>query len=86
MIEFRKLNKRGGGDVMNYDYNKLRGKIKEEVGTQGLFAKALGMGVSTLNLKLNNKAEWTQDEMRESLRLLKEPVGMIKDYFFTHEV
>lgn len=66
---------------MNYDYNKLKGKIKEEFGTQGLFAKALGMGVSTLNLKLNNKAEWTQDEMRESLRLLKEPVGMIKDYF-----
>lgn len=29
MIEFRKLNKRGGGDVMNYDYNKLKGKIKE---------------------------------------------------------
>lgn len=71
---------------MNYDYNKLKGKIKEEFRTQEIFAKALGMGLSTLNLKLNNKAEWTQDEMRESLRLLKEPVGRITDYFFTHEV
>ena len=36
---------------MNYNYNKLKGKIKEQFNTQEEFAKALGIGASTLNLK-----------------------------------
>ena len=71
---------------MEYDYNKLKGKIKEKYGTQEAFAKALGIGFSTLNLKLNNKAEWTQDEMKSSLQLLGENLNSVNSYFFTRFV
>lgn len=71
---------------MNYNYNKLKGKIKERFNTQEEFAKALGIGASTLNLKLNNKTEWSQDEMREALKLLNVSEGQIEKYFFTHKI
>ncbi len=71
---------------MNYNYSKLKGKIKEHFNTQEEFAKALGIGASTLNLKLNNKTEWSQDEMREALKLLNVSEGQIEKYFFTHKI
>lgn len=71
---------------MNYNYNKLKGKIKEQFNTQEEFAKALGIGASTLNLKLNNKTEWSQDEMRKALKLLNVNEGQIEQYFFTHNI
>ncbi len=71
---------------MDYDYSKLRGRIRERFGTQDNFAKAMEMSFSTLSLKLNNKAEWTQDEMRRACRLLEINENNIITYFFTHEV
>lgn len=71
---------------MPYNYSKLKGKITEVYGTQSKFAKALEMGASTLNLKLNNNSEWTQDEMMEAINLLSIPPEDVKDYFFTHQV
>lgn len=70
---------------MNYNYSKLKGKIKECFHTQEKFANALGISTSTLNLKLNNKAEWSQDEMKEALKLLGVNEGHIEKYFFTHK-
>lgn len=71
---------------MGYDYSRLKGKIKEKYNTQADFANALGMGISTLNLKLNNKAEWSQEEMTATLGLLGEEMNMVDSYFFTHQV
>lgn len=71
---------------MNYDYSKLCGRIKERFSTQALFAEALHIGESTLSLKLNNKAEWTQDEMTKAMILLGVDCVDVKDYFFTHSV
>ena len=68
-----------------YDYSRIMGRIKEKFGTQASFAKALGMGQSTLNLKLNNKAEWSQDEMTAALGLLDLGMEFIKDYFFCRD-
>lgn len=69
-----------------YDYSKLLGKIKEKFGTQKNFAKALGIGVTALNQRLNNKLQWTQDEMKKTLILFNEPLNLIKEYFFTKKV
>lgn len=71
---------------MNYDYRKLKGKIKEKYETQAEFSKALCIGESTLNLKLNNKTEWSQEEMVKALDLLGESKSKLKEYFFTHKV
>ena len=57
---------------MNYNYNKLRGRIVEFYGKQSNFAKSLGLSTVSLNKKLNNRVKFTQDEIYKiiSLRLL----------------
>ena len=42
---------------MVYNYNKLRGKIKEKCGTQEIFAKKMEIGRTSISQKLNNKIE-----------------------------
>lgn len=69
-----------------YDYSKLLGKIKEKYGTQKEFAKALGVGNTSLNQRLNNHLEWTQDEMKKTMILFNEPLNKINEYFFTKKV
>jgi hypothetical protein len=71
---------------MEYNYSKLNGKIKEVFGTQSAFAKAMEMGQTSLSLKLNNKAEWSQDEMERAMDLLSIPRQSVRTYFFTHKV
>lgn len=71
---------------MSYDYSKLSGKIREVYGTQAAFAEAMGMGATSLNLKLNNKSEWSQDEMEKAMDLLSIPRTSVRTYFFTHKV
>ena len=71
---------------MDYNYSKLIGRIKEVFGTQAAFAEAMGMGESTLSLKLNNKAEWTQEEMSKAMDFLHIDHSEVKAYFFTHLV
>lgn len=38
----------------NYDYRKLRGRIKEKFGTQSEFSKKLGLSEVSVSNKLNN--------------------------------
>lgn len=70
---------------MDYDYSKLLGKIKEVYGTQAAFAEAMNMGNTSLNFKLNNKSEWSQDEMEKAMELLRIPRMSVRTYFFTHK-
>lgn len=71
---------------IKYDYSEILGDIKRVFGSQGAFAKAMGMAESTLSLKLNNRAEWSQDEMMLAVTLLQTDVGKVRPYFFTHIV
>ena len=72
--------------MVSFSYDKLRGKIREVFGTQDRFAEALGMSKSTLSQKLNNSSEFTQQEMMDSMRLLKQSLAQLDEYFFTPEV
>lgn len=63
-------------------YNKLRGKIREVFGTQEALATAMGMNTATLSAKLNNKSDWTKDEMERACSLLGIPVMAMHEYFF----
>lgn len=71
---------------MAFNYNKLRGRIIEKYGTQGRFAKAMGVSERTLSLKLNNKIFFSQDEITKISELLNIESNEIQVYFFEKEV
>ena len=66
-------------------YAKLRGKIVEVFRTQSAFAKAMGMNTATINSKLNNKSQWTADEITKACELLNIPLSEAHEYFFCIE-
>ncbi len=67
---------------MNYDYSKLSGKIKEVFANQGNFANAIGISRTTLNLKLNGKGNFSQEEIAKSIEVLGIPQENLSEYFF----
>lgn len=71
---------------MNFNYSKLRGKIKEVFETQQNFAKAMKMSNTSLSEKLNNKVDFTQKEIRKAVELLGIPKDDIPVYFFALKV
>ena len=44
------------------------------------------MSKSTLSLKLNNSSEFTQQEMMDSMKLLRQNLSQLDEYFFTPKV
>jgi Helix-turn-helix. len=75
-----------GGDILSYDYRKLRGKIKEVCGTQDAFSEKLGIGRVSLSQRLNNQLEFSQDEMLKSCDILGIQMEDLPSYFFTTNV
>lgn len=71
---------------MQFDYSKLLGRIKEFGYTQESLAKETGMTKVTMNLKLNNKAFFTQPEIEKIRNLLRITPDKIGAYFFTPKV
>ena len=69
-----------------FDYSELVKLIRFKYDTQENLAKAAGMARSTLNLKLNNKVEFTQGEIRVIADLLGIEDDQITRYFFTQRV
>lgn len=68
---------------MLFDYSKLNGKIRELYKTQEKFAKALGIGCSSLNKRLNNKQDFTSKEIFLACGLLGIEREEMHVYFFT---
>ena len=69
-----------------YDYYKLLGRMKEHGFTQAALARAIGISETSLNLSLNNKRDFDQDEMIRSCVALGIPIEQISEYFFTHKL
>ncbi len=74
--------KMGEKQEIRYDYSKLLGRIKEIYRTQAAFAEELGIGRVSVSQRLNNKLEFTQNEIAVSCRLLKIPKAEMYLYFF----
>jgi len=72
--------------VLDYDYSKLKGRIKEKFGTQEDFARAIHMSPQTISYKLNGQVEWTQDNIEKAISILDIPAKEIHIYFFTKKV
>ena len=71
---------------MKFDFSKLLGRIKEYGFTQERLAAEIGVSVSTLSYKLNNKAVFTQKEIRKICDFLEIVTAEIGVYFFTLKV
>lgn len=71
---------------MEFDYSKLRGRIKEVFGTQDIFAKAIGINKGLLSRSLNNSREFSQKEINKSCAALKVSPEQIPLYFFAQKV
>ena len=71
---------------MLWNYDKLRGKIREICGTQDSFAEKLGIGRVSLSQRLNNQLEFSQDEIFCSCDILGIRHEEIPVYFFTERV
>ncbi|MBF1054008.1 MAG: DUF739 family protein [Parvimonas sp.] len=66
-----------------YNYNKLRGKIKEHCGNLAEYAKELNISTTTLTTRLNGDTFFNQKEIEKSVKILKLNDNEIKEIFFT---
>lgn len=69
-----------------FDYDKLRGRIKEYFKTEGKFSEKLGISSVQLSNLLNNKATWDQLLINKACMLLEILSIEIPVYFFTEKV
>ena len=72
--------------MAEYNYSKIKAKIKELGLTQYDFAKQIGITEQTLILRFNNKRPFRQDEIQKTMYLFNEPLENIHIYFFTKKV
>ena len=70
----------------DYNYSKLKGKVRELDMTLNEYANLIGITEQTLNMRLKNKRPFTQPEIAKSMQLFDEPVENIHLYFFTKKV
>ena len=73
--------------LIRYNFDKLKGKIKEVFNTQNEFAEALGIAPNTLSSKLNNQFDFSSNEISRAVDLLNisSPIEAW-NIFFTQEV
>lgn len=70
---------------MEFNYNKLKGRIIEICGTQKTFSEAMGMNQPTISHKLKNQRGWSQEDILKAVEILAIPDEEIRAYFFTKE-
>ena len=69
-----------------YNYNKLRGKIKEIVGSESKYAELLGLSNASISAKLNSLVPFSITEIDKSVTILNIPTNEIYEYFFQKKV
>ena len=67
---------------MIFDYNKLKGKIKEKYSTQEDFSKAINMSRTSLSLRLSGKLDFSQSEIDLAIKKFGLNGKDIPEYFF----
>lgn len=73
---------------MEYDFDKLRGRIREKLGNEAKFAEKIGISPASLSSKFNNKSDFTATEISRAtdydvLNIQIEEIGV---YFFTRKL
>jgi len=65
-----------------YDYSKLRGRIREKIGTEGEFAKLIGRSVGYISQVFNGSKQLSQDDICNAIEVLGIDPCDIGAYFF----
>lgn len=73
-------------ECAKYDYNKLRGRIREKCGTQEKFAKSINRSNPYISNVLNGQSSFSQKDIDNGARVLSIPVSEIGIYFFNKKV
>ncbi len=72
--------------VIKINHDKLKGKIKEVLGTQGKLAEKMELDETTISNKINSNTYFTQKEILNICILLNIPFNEIPEYFFEEKV
>lgn len=72
--------------MQQYDYSKLLGRMKEKGYTQESLARKLGISPCSLNLSLNNKRDFKQDEMLKTCEILGISTSKLPEFFYAHKL
>ena len=75
-----------GGEIVEFDYSKLKGKIIEKYGTQTEFAKEFGVSKNSFSMKMNNKTSFSTNDILKITNMLNIDKEDISSYFFTQKV
>lgn len=71
---------------MEFDYSKLKGRIVEKFGTVGHFCEAYGISEVIMSKKLNNKSNFTTDNVVNMSNLLGINIDEIGMFFYAKKV
>ena len=71
-----------------FNYDKVRGRIKEKLKSEATFAEKLGISQASLSSKFNNKSDFTASEIaratdKDVLDISADEIG---EYFFTRKL
>ena len=65
------------------DINKLKGKIREKGLTYKMLAQKIGIGLTSMNYKINGKNLFNQEEMKKLKEALRLTDNETIDIFFS---
>lgn len=72
--------------LLQYDYSKLLGRMREKGYTQEKLARSIGISECSVNFSLNNKRNFRQDEIIKITGALDIPNEKIEEYFFAYKL
>ena len=67
--------------MIQYDFSKVRGRIKEKLGSEAKFAEKLEISSAALSSKFNNRSDFTATEISRATD--EDVIGV---YFFTRQL
>lgn len=70
----------------DYDYSKLKGRLREKDLTYKSLASILNISKTSVSERMNNNAQFTQEQIDKTIIAIDIPNDQIDDYFFTHKV
>ena len=85
MVTYRKLEFNSRKEVRKLnDFKKLRGRIKEKLGSEANFAKAIGISAVSLSYTFSKKRYFSAEDIRKACQkeVLDIPKEEIGEYFF----
>lgn len=71
---------------IEFDYSKLRGKIREKFGSYEKLEPNISFTTVTLSRKLNSKGYFGSDEIMELVKVLNIEEKEVNEYFFNVKV